>query len=98
MPPKKLLDIPSPRTPVDFGYAEVAAIQALAKGCASEDQQKIALQWIIERAGEFYEVHHYPNGLDIAFANGRRFVGREIVNLINLPPTATEALRKALPK
>ena len=64
-----------------------ASIRALAAGTASEHQQKLALDWIINRAAATYDQSFSPDNHSLTdFAEGRRFVGNQIVKLINLDP------------
>lgn len=64
------------------------AIQALARGIASGEQQRRAIAWIIERASGTYEMSYRPGGSegdrDTVFAEGRRFVGNQIVKMTKL--------------
>ena len=69
--------------------ADTAALQALARGEASTEQQKRALRWIIEAAAATYDQSYRPDTHETAFAEGRRFVGNTLVkelkiNLLNL--------------
>lgn len=67
-------------------FAAVRAIQAVAAGKASEVQQQLAMRWIIERACMYYDLGFSPESERLsAFAEGRRFVGAQIVKLIKLP-------------
>ena len=63
-------------------------IQALARGNASMDQQKRALAWIIESAAGTYEMSYRPGAgegdRDTVFAEGRRFVGNQVVKMTKL--------------
>lgn len=74
----------SPWKPFDWEPADVAAIQALSRGEATPDQQKRALDWIITSAGT-YDLSYRPSSdRDTAFAEGRRFVGLQIVTKLKL--------------
>lgn len=67
-----------------FDEADAAAIQALQRGDATEDQQKRALKWIIEKAAGLYEEHFIQdNERMTAYGLGRAGVGRQIVTLLN---------------
>ena len=69
---------------------DAAAIQALYRGDATEDQQRRAFEWIVEKAAMAGDMSYRPGGLegdrDTAFAEGRRFVGNQIrkLNILNL--------------
>ena len=73
-----------PFVPAQWEDADVLSLQALARGEASESQQKRALQWLIERASGTYEFHYYPSERDTAFALGRAFVGQQVVKMLKL--------------
>jgi hypothetical protein len=58
------------------------ALKALASGNASADQQKNALHWIITDNARAYDLSFRPGSggdRDTAFAEGRRFVGLQII-------------------
>jgi len=64
---------------------DAKAIQMLAAGTASPEQQQRALRWIVEVACGTYEMTYRPESdRDTAFAEGRRFVGNQIVKLTKL--------------
>lgn len=74
--------------PPRWEKADAAALQALQFGRATEDQQKRALRWVVELASGTYDVSFRPGGEDgrreTDFAEGRRFVGLQIVKLLGL--------------
>lgn len=86
----KRLDKASPAFPPVWDKTDVYAIQALAMGNANDLQQKRALDFIIGLCGT-YDLSYRPGGQegdrDTAFAEGKRFVGLQIVKLINLKST-----------
>lgn len=65
------------------------AIKALANGDATPEQQKRALDWIIHNAGATYDVSYRSDrdggDRETSFAEGRRFVGLQIVKFVNMP-------------
>ncbi len=73
--------------PADWDNAIVSALQALQRGNAEPEQQKMALRWIIEVNSRAYDMSYRP-GVDgereTCFAEGRRFVGSQIVKLLRL--------------
>lgn len=73
--------------PPAYEIADAYALQALERGEADPSMQKRALAWVIQMAAGTYEVS-YRSGADgdreTAFAEGRRFVGIEIVKLLKL--------------
>jgi hypothetical protein len=74
-----------PWFPAEYEKADVAAIQALAKGEANAGQQKRALDWIIMNLCRTYDVTYFPESVrDSDFASGKRFIGQQITKLINL--------------
>lgn len=77
----------APWKPARFDDADAAAIQAVAQGRANIHQQKRAIEWIVKHAANTYDLSYRP-GLDgerdTYFAEGRRFVGLQLVKLLNL--------------
>lgn len=77
-----------PYVPPAWTNRQVYALQALAAGTANDEQQKIALDYIIKDLCGTYDLSYRPGGLegdrDTAFAEGKRFVGSQIVKLLNL--------------
>ena len=80
----KQIPIPAPYTSAEFTARDVLALRALATGTASEEQQKRALAWVINSAALTYDLDYRPDSRDHAFASGRRFVGLQIVKLVNM--------------
>tara|TARA_R110000868_G_scaffold114822_3_gene307267 strand:- start:1825 stop:2109 length:285 start_codon:yes stop_codon:yes gene_type:complete len=74
----------TPAVPAVYEVADVAAIQALVRGEANEEQQKRALKWVIERGAGTYDFHYYDGERNTAFALGRAFVGQQVVKLTRL--------------
>lgn len=73
--------------PPDWDEGDAYAFQALARGEANEAQQKRALDWIIDGACCTYDVSFRPGKVDeTTFAEGRRFVGLQIVKLLKVNP------------
>jgi len=84
---RKAEDAPQPWEPPPADEQDVRAIKALAAGVASEGQQRIALAWIINRAAGTYDLSFRPGpeGSRLTdFAEGKRFVGLQLVRLINI--------------
>lgn len=65
----------------------VCAVQALARGEASPDQQKAALDWIVNEACRTYDLAYRTDPHDHAFCTGRMFAGQQIVGTLTLNPT-----------
>lgn len=78
-----------PWVPAPYEDEDIRAIRALAAGNASDTQQKRALDWIINSAAGYYDLSFRP-GPDGAratdFAEGKRFVGSQIVKLTKATP------------
>jgi hypothetical protein len=69
-----------------YEVVDVHALRALMRGDASEAQQKRALSWIINHAAATYDLSYragQDGDRDTIFAEGRRYVGLQIVHLIN---------------
>lgn len=84
-PAEVLLDH-APWKPADYQLADVSAFQALVRGEASPDMQKRAVKWLVEAAGT-YDLSYRPGpggDRDTVFAEGKRFMGQQVVKLINL--------------
>lgn len=75
----------APWMPPGYEPEDAAAMQAMAKGTANGAQQIRALTWIIERAADTYGMSYRPGGhegdRDTVLAEGRRFVGNQIIKL-----------------
>lgn len=80
---KKGVD-PAPFAPAPWENADAAAVQALAVGKATPDQQQRALNWMINSAAGTYDLEYRTEPRDHAFASGRRFVGLQIVKLLKI--------------
>jgi hypothetical protein len=76
-----------PWQPAEYDPADMAAMKALRDGTATADQQGRALQWIIQDCCETYGMSFHPGAdgdRDTVFAEGKRFVGLQIVKLLNM--------------
>lgn len=76
-----------PWKPATYTKADVAALQSLEKGVAGPHEQQRALKFIVEELGMTYQHTHFEGDRDTCFANGRRFVGLQIVKLLRLKVT-----------
>jgi hypothetical protein len=71
--------------PPQYDDPDVFAIQALVKGEADADQQKRALNWIINECCKTYDMSYRPdNQTDTVFAEGKRYVGNEIIRMTKM--------------
>lgn len=82
--PKPRLGLP--HEPPIYEDADVAAIRALASGSANEGQQKRAWDWIVYQASAVTDLSYYPNDMGgdraTSFKEGRRFVGAQLLKLL----------------
>lgn len=75
----------APWKPTEWEPADVAAIQALVRGDASPEQQRRAIDYIIKDIAGTYDMSYRPESdRDTAFAEGKRFVGLQLVKAVNL--------------
>lgn len=78
-----------PHLRCDWDIPVVAAVQALSRGEATPEQQKGALNFIINQAAATYGQSYQETGdRDTTFAEGRRFVGLVLVKLLHLSTAA----------
>ncbi len=81
--------------------ADAYAIQAWSAGVATEDQQKRAFNCIVRELSGTYDMSFDPDSSRVSdFNEGKRHVGRALVNLINANLTVlyAEANKKAAVK
>lgn len=77
----------APWMPSEYELADASAIQALASGTATAEQQQRALRWLIEHACRTYDQTYFPGpdgARDSDFAQGRRSVGLELVKMTRI--------------
>ena len=73
----------------DWDIPTASAIQALIQGTAEPHQQRSAMNWIINQACGTYNTSFSELGDSAtAFAEGRRFVGTNIVKLSKISTAA----------
>lgn len=81
----------APWAPPGYEIADIGALQALARGDASEHQQKRALAYVVNTLCGTYDLSYRPDSeRDTAFAEGRRFVGLQVVKLLKLSTAAMQ--------
>ncbi|MBM4199753.1 MAG: hypothetical protein FJ189_00500 [Gammaproteobacteria bacterium] len=78
----------SPWVPPKYEIHDVVAIQAVAGGTATPEQQQAAMRYIVDNLAGTYGMSYCPGDgdgrRDSDFAEGRRFVGLQLVKLIKL--------------
>jgi len=84
--------------PWEKNVLAVYAVQALHKGEATPEQQRLAVDLIINGLSDYYGLSYRPDTHDTAFAEGRRFVGAQIVKLLKLSPAVIAAVKKKTEK
>lgn len=71
--------------PAAYDKAVLMAIRACLAGKANDGQQKLAMDWIITKAANYYDLSYRPGSEDgrrgTDFHEGRRFVGAQIVKM-----------------
>lgn len=83
---------PEPYLPYPWGdnIPFVYAIKALNKGEATPEQQKLILHELMNLTG-YYDLSYRPDrDRDTAFAEGKRFVGAQVVKMNNLSSKEVE--------
>lgn len=66
--------------------ADAHALRAVASGIADSEQQRRAMRWVIEAAsGTYQPSYRADSDRETVFAEGRRYVGLQMVKLINMP-------------
>ena len=69
----------------EWDIPTVAAVQALVDGSATPQQQKDFMAWLVNQACATYDISFQLEGdRETAFAEGRRFVGTQVVKLSKL--------------
>lgn len=78
----------SPWTPAKYEIHHVVAIQAVAQGTANAEQQQAVMKYIVDNLCGYYDLSFRPGGdegrRDTDFAEGKRFVGSQLVKLMKL--------------
>lgn len=73
-----------PWMPIAPSHSVTMALKALAAGNAHEQQQKMALDWIIRDLCATYDLSYRPTDRDTVFAEGKRFIGLRLIEEINI--------------
>ena len=83
---------PAQIQPPPYEIADAYAFQALQRGDASPSLQKRALDWLIHKAAATYDMSFHPeNDKLTAFAEGRRFVGNQVLKMLLLDTNKMKA-------
>lgn len=84
-------------SPAPYDRADLMAIRACIEGTANAGQQQRAMDWIITKAANLYDMSYRPDDDGGArateFHEGRRFVGNQIVKMTR--PETLAALERA---
>lgn len=86
------MTIPAPYEPYEWSnnLQLVYALKALREGKASPEQQQLAIDGLMGITA-YYDLSYRPNSdRDTAFAEGKRFVGAQVVKMINLTSDVIE--------
>lgn len=79
-----------PWVPAEYDVVIVTSMQAVARGDADVEQQKRALNWIIEvlcdRDGMSFRPEELGGHDGTTFAEAKRFVGNQIVKMLKMNP------------
>lgn len=71
--------------PAQWEPADVRAIQSLASGEATPEMQKRALDFMINKICQTYDLSYRPESdRETVFAEGRRFTGLQLVKLLSI--------------
>lgn len=85
---RQSLEDHAPWKPAPYELVHATALQALARGEATPEQQRLALDWILYGASALRDEPYRPGGLDgdrdTVFALGKANVGRQIAKLMTL--------------
>lgn len=89
----------APWKPTEWEPADVAAIQALVRGDATADQQRRAVDYIINDIAGTYDMSYRPDSeRDSVFAEGKRFVGLQIVTKLKINLAAIRQAKSKTPQ
>lgn len=79
--------VPRSWEPADYEDTDIYALRALQHGAANADQQKRALNLIVNQIAATYDKSFRPDDFggirESDFAEGRRHVGLEIIRILN---------------
>jgi hypothetical protein len=82
--------------PAEWETPDAAALQALARGDATPEQQRHALKVVVEKLAGAYQATFVPRESDTsAFLQGRRDVGMQVVKLLKVDLAALRQIAAA---
>jgi len=83
---KKLVPakLPAATSPILPRLVDAIAIQALFRGEADGEQQKIAVDWIVKRACGIGDWPYRESQRETDLMLGRQFVGQQIIGAVNI--------------
>jgi hypothetical protein len=83
------IDKTRPYYPPDYDEFVTASARALFEGKASEPQQKRIVEWLLFEVCGIRDLSYRPDSdRDTVFAEGKRFVGLQLVKMTKIPPGA----------
>lgn len=83
--------------PAPYDKDILMAIRACIAGKANEGQQQAAMDWIIQVVSNYYDLSYRKGDSHAtAFAEGRRYVGAQIVKMLR--PETLKAVEGKAPK
>lgn len=75
----------------EISKADIIAFQRVAQGKGDEFHQKRVIDWLINKGACTYDLSFRPDDVGgdraTAFAEGKRFVGQQVVKLLKADPT-----------
>lgn len=90
------MNIPAPYEPYEWAdnLPLVYALKALHEGKATDEQQRLVINGLMGITA-YYDLSYRPNSeRDTSFAEGKRFVGSQIVKMINLTSDVIEKSKR----
>lgn len=76
---------PEPWIPAEWDPEDAHAVQAVMYGRGSEEQQKRAMKFLVNEVCRTYDLSYRPTSdRDTAFAEGKRFVGLQLVKFAQI--------------
>ena len=77
-----------PYHPAKYTDQDIAAIQCVFEGIATKDQQRRAMDWIVNNVCGYYDLSFYPGEgggrRETDFAEGKRYCAAQIVKMLKL--------------